>query len=380
MSIRQFLGWFPTASTSARTDAACALARAYLYSDMEFEDREAAEAAMTLLLDDHAPSVRKAMAEVLAASSHAPRHIILALAGDQAEVAEAVLERSPVLLDAELVDFVAMGTVRSQSAIARRIDLSPSVAAAIAEIADMEACIELLGNVAVIITMQSLRRIAERLGRHAVIRDALFKRHDLPLDVHQLLISELGNALLNLPVVQGSLKPQHGKNVVREACDKATIQLICEASDHELPLLIDHLRERSQLTPILLLRSICAGDIRMLVAVLSQLTNVSRRKVIAILSEGRSTSLAALYERAGLPAHSYPAFDAAIRVWRDMADYEGQVSPYDFSRQMIERVLERYEGGIGEDHDQLMVFLRRFAAEAARDAARHYMQPFMQAA
>jgi uncharacterized protein (DUF2336 family) len=52
-----------------------------------FEDRCAAEAALTLLLDDASSKVRLALAEVLSMSQHAPLQIINALASDQPEVA-----------------------------------------------------------------------------------------------------------------------------------------------------------------------------------------------------------------------------------------------------------------------------------------------------
>ena len=60
-----------------------------------------------MLLDDPSPLVRRALAEALAASEEAPPSIIIALPSDQPEIAALVLERSPLLLDADLVDAVA---------------------------------------------------------------------------------------------------------------------------------------------------------------------------------------------------------------------------------------------------------------------------------
>ena len=59
MIVRQFLCWIQTAPPGERADATSALARAYLYSDLSHEDRLAAEAAMTVLLDDPSPLVRE---------------------------------------------------------------------------------------------------------------------------------------------------------------------------------------------------------------------------------------------------------------------------------------------------------------------------------
>ncbi len=86
-----------------------ALARAYIKGELAFEDRCAAEAALTLLLDDPSSKVRQALAEALSLSPLAPPQIIAALASDQPEVAAMVLARSPLLSDLDLIERVAAG-------------------------------------------------------------------------------------------------------------------------------------------------------------------------------------------------------------------------------------------------------------------------------
>ena len=120
MIVRQFLQWIRTAPPGERADATSALARAYLYSDLSPDDLAAAEGAMTMLLDDPSPLVRRALAEVFASSQTAPPAIVHALAADQPEIAALVLERSPLLFDADLVDMVATSRPLAQAAIAQR--------------------------------------------------------------------------------------------------------------------------------------------------------------------------------------------------------------------------------------------------------------------
>src|ERR1700742_5030155 len=106
MIVRQFLQWVRNASPGERAEATSALARAYLHSDLSTDDRIAAEGAMVMLLDDPSPLVRLALAEALAASPDAPPAVIMALSADQPEIAAVILEQSPLLLDADLVDIV----------------------------------------------------------------------------------------------------------------------------------------------------------------------------------------------------------------------------------------------------------------------------------
>ena len=127
MIVRQFISWIRTAPAGERAEATRALARAWLISDLSEDDRIAAEGALLMLLDDPSPLVRQAMAEVFARSSEAPAAIVQALSLDQPTIALPVLEHSPLLIDADLVDIVATGNSDMQCAIARRINLPPSV-------------------------------------------------------------------------------------------------------------------------------------------------------------------------------------------------------------------------------------------------------------
>src|SRR6201992_4532529 len=133
MIVRQFISWVRTASAGVRADATRALAQAWLVSNLSDEDRMAAESALLMLLDDPSPLVRQAMAEVFARSAEAPGAIVQALSLDQTSVALPVLEHSPLLIAADLVDIVATGNSETQGAIARRIKVPASVCAAIGE-------------------------------------------------------------------------------------------------------------------------------------------------------------------------------------------------------------------------------------------------------
>src|SRR6202030_966619 len=113
------------------TEAPSALARAFLYSDLSPDDRGAAEGAMLMLLDDPSPLVRRALADVLAASPDAPPAIIFALAADEPSIAALVLRLSPLLVDAELGVAVAPDGEPVEVLAASRAALPRSVAAAL---------------------------------------------------------------------------------------------------------------------------------------------------------------------------------------------------------------------------------------------------------
>ncbi len=159
MIVRQFLQWVRSAPPGERAEATSALARAYLHSDLSFDDLAAAEGAMIMMLDDPSPLVRRAMSDVFASSQKAPPVVVNALAADQIDVALPILSRSPLLLEDDLVDLIATGQPETQTAIAGRVLLSAPLAAAISEVGSAEACLTLLENPDAEIALFSINRI-----------------------------------------------------------------------------------------------------------------------------------------------------------------------------------------------------------------------------
>jgi uncharacterized protein (DUF2336 family) len=372
MIVRQFLQWQRTASAAERAEATTALARGYLYSDLPSDDRAAAEGALIAALDDPSPLVRGALAQALAFSELAPPPVILALAADQPEVASWVLEHSPLLLDADLVDAVATGDPSAQAAIANRAPLPCAVAAAIAEVAAAEACLILLENEQAAIAPFSLDRIVTRHGHLGAIREAMLQRADLPASTRQALVAKLSETLAGFVTSRAWLVADRARRVTKEACEKATITLASDSPESEIPPLVRHLRESGQLTAGLILRALLSGNIDLFEQALAELSGLSLARVSVLVHDKGGNGLRALYDRAGLPTSTYAAFSEAITAMREsgfVGDHEGATR---LKRRMVERVLTRCADEAIEDVEPLLTLLRRFAAEAARDEARTF--------
>jgi uncharacterized protein (DUF2336 family) len=370
MIIRDFLRWMRTASATERADATHAVARGYLYSDLAPDDRAAAESALIMLLDDPSPKVREALARALAFSNASPPAVILGLATDQVEVASWVLEHSPLLVDADLVDAVATSGPAMQAAIARRAYLPASVSAAIAEVGAAEACLVLIENLQAAIAKFSLDRIIGRFGHLAAIREAMLSRDDLPAAAHQALLAKLSETLAGFVAGREWLEPDRAARVAKDACEKATIALAAASPASETGSLIRHLRQSGQLTAGLILRALLSGNVDMVEQALAELSGLPRKRVSALIRDYRSASLRALYERAGLPLSTYLAFCEALEAMRESGFVDGSGNSTRLRRRMVERVLARCGNESIDDVEPLLTLLRRFAAEAARDEAR----------
>ncbi|MBX9847077.1 MAG: DUF2336 domain-containing protein [Xanthobacteraceae bacterium] len=380
MIVRQFLQWLHTAPSGIRAEATGALARAYLYSDMTDSDRLAAEGAMTMLLDDPSPLVRRALADVFAASEYAPANIVHALACDQPDVAGPVLHRSPLLLDADLVEAVASGETVRQAAVAMRALLPCSVAAAIAEVGCAEACLILLENQHAEIVPFSLDRIVERHGRLAAIRDSLLKRSDLPAPTRQALVLKLSQTLAEFVAARAWLAPDRARRITREACEKATVALAAASPESEVRPLIRHLCESRQLNAGLILRSLLSGNVEFFEEALAELAGVPLARVTGIVHDRRGASFRALYDKAGLPASTFLAFREALEAMREEGFGHEIGGASRLKRRIIERALTRCENETPDEIEPLLTLLRRFAAEAAREEARLFCDELVAAA
>ena len=307
-----------------------------------------------MLLDDPSPLVRRALAEVFAGCEDAPATVVHALANDQPDVAAPILQRSPLLLDADLVEAVASGEPERQIAIATRAKLPCSVSAAIAEVGCAEACLLLLENEDAETVVFSLDRIVQRFGHLAAIRDAILSRDDLPAPTRQALVVKLSETLADFVTARGWLGEDHACRITREACEKATIALAAESHEGEVRPLIRHLRESGQLNAGLILRSLLSGNVELFEEALADLAQVPLTRVVGIVHDRRGAGFRALYDKAGLPASTFPAFREALEAMREEGFMFEPGNASRLKRRIIERTLTRCESEAPDEIEPLL--------------------------
>jgi uncharacterized protein (DUF2336 family) len=329
-----------------------------------------------MLLDDPSPLVRQTMAQVFAHSTEAPAAIVQALATDQPSVAIAILEHSPLLLDADLVDIVATGNSEMQCAIARRIGLPPPVCAAIAEVGSAAAALELIENPRAELAPFSWDRIVERHGHLAAIRESMLVLDDLPAATRAALVGKLSETLAQFVAARNWLSVERADQITTDARDRSTITIAARSRGDELRGLIRHLRANAQLTAGLILRALLSGNLELFETALSELADLPLERVGALLNDRGSASLHALLRRAGIPETTFDAFRIALDVCHETGFADSLSGQANLRRRMVERVLTH----CATEHDAaepLLILLRRFATESAREEARRFCDQIM---
>jgi uncharacterized protein (DUF2336 family) len=374
--VRRFLAWAQRADAEGRAEAVSALARAYLYSDLAPEARAEAALGLTAALDDPSALVRRALAEALASAADAPRHIVLALAGDQSEVASVVLARSPALTDAELVDCVATGDVVAQGAIARRPRLGAGVAAALAEIGERAAALALADNLGADLNPSALWRIFERFGDDAEVREALVSRTWLPPALRNELAAATARALADFAAGRDWLSPQRAERIARDAREQATVAIVRSCEEDNLGELVRRMRAGGTLTVAVLMRALLSGDRGFFVQAAAEISGVPERRAAAFAGDPASQGFAALYRKARLPQAFLPAFRAALAGIEALGLARGDL----VSRALTERVIKACESSGDPGLAPIQSLLWRLAAEAAREDAREFAEGAVRAA
>jgi uncharacterized protein (DUF2336 family) len=376
MIVRQFISWVRTASAGERAEATRALARAWLISDLSEDDRIAAEGALLALLDDPSSLVRQAMAEVFARSAEAPAAIVQALSLDQPSVALPILEHSPLLIDADLVDIIATGNCEMQCAIARRINLPAPVCAAIAEVGTPAAALELIENAYAELAPFSWDRIVERHGHLAAIRESMLVLEDLPAATRVALVAKLSDTLAQFVVARNWLSADRAGRIVSEARDRSTVNVAARSRGDDMLDLVRHLRATGQLTAGLILRALLSGNLELFGSALAELSGLPQARVAALLHDRGGASLQALLTRAGLPESTFAAFRAAIEASHETGFIDTVDGAAILRRRMVERVLTRCASDSNAT-EPLLILLRRFANESAREEARLFRDELM---
>jgi len=152
------------------------------------------------LARDQATRVRAVLAEALKNVAEAPPDVIGRLARDvELVVAAPVLEFSPLLSEADLIEIIAASPAAGAlGAIARRRRLTGDVADAVVAAGDAEAVAALLGNASAQIREETLDRIIDQAPRHESWHEKLVHRPALPGEMIRRIAGFVAGSLLRV--------------------------------------------------------------------------------------------------------------------------------------------------------------------------------------
>jgi uncharacterized protein (DUF2336 family) len=352
-------------SADARADTAEKVAALFANGALSAAEREIGEQIFRLMLKDAEVKVRSALAHQLKMSEELPHDIALALARD-VEAGIPMLECSHVLNDADLIEIVRGGLRGQQTAIARRDTVSQPLASELVDHGNGAVVAELAANEGAELDEELLTRAVAQFGGDARVQEALVHRSALPVTVAERLVSVVTERLRDYLVTHHELSPDTAADLILESRERATIALLPAGAqaDADLEKLVEQLHANGRLTPSLVLRALCLGDIPFFEVAVARLAGIPLINARMLVHDGGMLGLKAIYQRAKLPQALYPGFRTAFDVVRE-AQYDGGDHDRErFARRVIERVLTQYDGIDPDNLDYLMRKLEQYTANA----------------
>jgi len=343
-------------SPDSRADAAQRVAGSFDAS-IGAAERQIAEEIFRIMVKDAEQRVRQALSESLKDNPAVPHDVALTLAQDVAEVSLPVIRFSDVLTDDDLLDIIADDDEAKQVAVASRPSVSETVSSALVDTGNETVVTTLVANDGAEISRESFDKVVETLGDSQRVQKALVRRRQMPVAIAERLLTMVSENLRDELAARHEMPGGMADYLVLHSRERATVALSQESSTEDVGVLVRQLFDAGRLTPSIILRALCVGDMRFFEVALSVLSDVPLVNARTLIYDPGEMGLHRIFIAAGLPEAQFVAARAAVRAVAEL-EYDGAASSAEdrerFQRRMIELVLTQYdELGVEFESDDL---------------------------
>jgi uncharacterized protein (DUF2336 family) len=357
-------------STQGREETAAKVAIGYKDGGLSQSERKIAEDIFRVMMKDAEERVRAALATQLQHASELSPDVASALAHDVSDlVALPMLAFSEALSDEVLIDIVQTQDVSRQVAVAERKVVSSTLSTALIDEGSEAAVASLVGNAGAEIGENAMHKVIDKFGTSKQVQGAMVKRATLPVAVSERLVSMVSDKLQEYLVTHHELSADLASDLVLESRERATLGLLgSDAAEHDVSELVAQLDQNGRLTPSIILRALCVGDLRFFEASVAQLAKVSLINARQLVHDQGNRGLDMIYARCGLPPSLLPAYRIALDVARENERDRTDETPDAIMKRTLERVLTHFEDSVDEhNRDDVNFLLARL--ERAANAA-----------
>lgn len=281
-----------------------------------------AEDVVVRMAEDADALVRGALARQIALYPLLPSSMAERMARDVEDVSVPVLQHWPDLSDELLISVIAEEVESKQVAIAQRPVVSEQVSDALIDTKNSSVVSVLLENEGARITADALQRALVDHEDHHSIPVLVARRPDLnaetclrcvSLVVADQLEADVANEMRRFLVRQEELPEEMAAELVAHAREQAVAEMAAgEIDDSKVEDFVGVLHRTGRLTPTMLLRSLCSGDLRFVQMAFARLAKTTQDHVAAAMEPGNGTVFKSIYDNTRLPKSLRPAFGAAL--------------------------------------------------------------------
>ncbi len=352
-------------SPEARADTVGKIASYFGSGEFSDSERRLAEEIFRVLARDVEVQVREALSVHLKECPQIPHDIALSLAKDVDSVAIPVIEFSQVLTEDDLVEIINASGASRQSAVARRETVSERVSDALVDTRNEDVVATLMDNEGAEISDRSFEKAIVHFGESEKVNERMAYRAKLPIRIAERLVTLVSDKLKEHLATHHELPSGVTTDLILGMRERATLSLVRPGAESgDVEKLVRQLHENSRLTPSIILRALCMGDMAFFEAAVARRAGVPVVNARLLIYDEGELGLNSIYKKALLPDALLPAVKMAVEVAEETG-YDGQENDRErFTKRMIERVLTQFEDmDIGSDNlEYLLAKLNGFAA------------------
>lgn len=369
-----------TEDVEQRIELARQLANFLAREDVPAAERGQVTPVVLKLTADPDEAVRRTLAEGLVDVAALHADILFSIIADDDPIALPFLAATPALDHWHMLAVLRVGDAARQACVALRPDLSEEARQYIIRTLPLAINLLLFENPAVILRIEDYHALYRRFGHSRPMIERLLACHDLPLDIRLLEAKRASNRIHQLMAERGWLPANDAAELVAEAEETAVLRILTEAGEEELGSLIAFLVGKAMLTPSIIVRAACLGEMLVVERALGHLAGIPSRRARELMRGKGLTGFRGLHARAGLPASCYWILQAACDVASEEAEEGIVLGAEDFGRRLIEALMTRYEAMPLRERARNLEHVARFAADRTRIIARRLRADLVRAA
>lgn len=291
-------------SRAARTELTNAIVDLFLPDRHRLTDHQRAIMTDVLrkLIGSLETEVRQYLVEALLRGPDQLPELQALLANDEIEVAQAILERSRVLQDQDLIDVVMRRAEEHRMAIALRNDVSAAVAEALVEKAGPDVIEALIRNPDVTLSRRAMEMLVAESKRFDRFQEPLLSRADLPPELAYRMYWWVSAALRDYILKRFEIDPGKIDGLIQSAARRGiAAHEIDEKLEARAMRLAERLHELGDLTDDFIRASLRQSRISLFVAGLAIRAGIDFPTSWAIVSDPGADSMVVLLKSIDMP-------------------------------------------------------------------------------
>jgi uncharacterized protein (DUF2336 family) len=366
--------------SDARKVLARQLAGLIADSDTPQVEREQVIPVLLKIATDEDASVREALADELTTVPDLHADLIFSVAADDDRIAIPFLSSCAGLSGWHMLAILRVGDEARQRAVARRADLTKEAKIFIVKAGGVGAVLGLLDNPAHPLEATDLQFIYHRLGQAGDVVEKLLALPKLPVDIRILQAKRTAVRMRQLMAERGWLAANDAADLVTDAEEVAVLKVLAESSVGDREAAVQFLATQSMLTPSLILRAACLGDLTSVSAALAHLSGQPCARLEEAMRQRGAAGLRAAVSRSGLPVSCHVIMLAAADVAAEFRNLDVVPTPDNFGRRLLEILMMQFGAAPLKDQAKQIDYVGRFADQRVRKIARQLRADMLRAA